>query len=132
MLQFCSVSGAQQFSPLFSLSPYINGVIGGKAEINIEIYGFPEPWVTLHRNSDDADLTSSLRHEVKYTSTVAPFGFVNLTISDVVETDFTNYTLTIDNGVGDALTYSFSLNQVKTRPRPEAGGRDTDVTDNEK
>ncbi|GFR61355.1 cell adhesion molecule 4 [Elysia marginata] len=116
-----SVNCAQQFSPLFSPSPKFDGVSGEIAEIDIEIYGFPEPRVTLHRNVDNADLTSSPRHEVKYTSTVAPFGFVNVTISDLVEADYTTYTLTIDNGVGDALVYSFYLNQVKTRPRPEAG-----------
>ncbi|GFR96644.1 neural cell adhesion molecule 1 [Elysia marginata] len=122
-----TVSCAQQFSPLFSLSPYIDGFIGEKAEIDVEIYGFPEPSVTLQRTDNSANLKSFPRHEVKYTSTVAPFGFVNVTISDVVEADYTNYTLTIDNGVGDALNYSFYLNQVKTRPRPEAGGRDADT-----
>ncbi|GFS19311.1 vascular cell adhesion molecule [Elysia marginata] len=118
---------AQQFSPLFSPSPKVDGVIGEKAEIDIEIYGFPEPSVTLQRTVDNANLTSSPRHEVKYTSSVAPFGFVNVTISDLVEADYTNYTLTIDNGVGFALTYSFYLNQVKAQSRPEAGGRDTDT-----
>ncbi|GFS23988.1 vascular cell adhesion molecule 1, partial [Elysia marginata] len=121
-----SVNCAQQFRPLFSPSPKVDGVIGDRAEIDIEIYGFPEPRVTLRRIVDNADLTSFPRHEVKYTSSVAPFGFVNVTISGLVETDYTNYTLTIDNGVGDALVYSFYLNQVKTQPRPEAG-RDTDT-----
>ncbi|GFS05748.1 neural cell adhesion molecule 1 [Elysia marginata] len=120
-----SVNCAQQFSPLFSPSPKVDGVLGETAEVDIEIYGFPEPRVTLHRNVDNADLTSSPRHEVKYTSTVAPFGFVNVTISDLVEADYTNYTLTIDNGVGDALVYSFYLNQVD-QTKPEAG-RDTDT-----
>ncbi|GFR99199.1 hypothetical protein ElyMa_002786900, partial [Elysia marginata] len=123
-----NVTCAQQFSPLFSPSPKVDGVIEEKAKIDIEIYGFPEPRLTLHRIVDDADLTSSPRHELKYTSSVAPFGFVNVTISDLVEADFTNYTLTIDNGVGNALVYSFYLNQVKTRLRPEAGGdADTDI-----
>ncbi|GFS08184.1 neural cell adhesion molecule 1 [Elysia marginata] len=121
------VNCAQQFSPWLALSPYIDGVIGEKAEIDIEIYGFPEPRVTLLRTVDNANLKSFPRHEVKYTSTVAPFGFVKVTIFDLMQADYTNYTLTIDNGVGDALTYSFYLNQVKTRPRPEAGGRDTDT-----
>ncbi|GFS00434.1 neural cell adhesion molecule 1 [Elysia marginata] len=105
------VNCAQKFSSMFFPPPKVDGVIGGKAEIDIEIYGFPEPRVTLHRIVDNADMTSSPRHEVKYTSKVAPFGFVKVTISDLVEADYTNYTLTIDNGVGDALTYSFYLNQ---------------------
>ena len=46
---------------------------------------------------------------MKYTAREAPFGFVNVTISDVIDTDFTNYTLTVDNGEGEALTYSFYL-----------------------
>ncbi|GFR88449.1 neural cell adhesion molecule 1-like, partial [Elysia marginata] len=98
---------AQQFSPLFSPSSKYNGVLGETAEIDIEIYGFP----ILQRTVDNANLTSSPRHEVKYTSSVAPFGFVNVTISDLVKADYTNYTLTIDNGVGDALVYSFYLNK---------------------
>ncbi|GFR79669.1 roundabout homolog 1-like [Elysia marginata] len=122
-----SVNCAQQFSPLFSPSPKVDGVLGETAEIDIEIYGFPEPSVTLHRTVDNANLKSFPRHEVKYTSSVAPFGFVNVTISDLVKADYTTYTLTIDNGVGDALVYSFYLNQVKTQPRPEAGGGDTDA-----
>ncbi|GFR87307.1 protein amalgam, partial [Elysia marginata] len=106
-----SVNCAQQFSPLFSPSPKVDGVLGETAEVDIEIYGFPEPSVTLQRTVDNANLTSSPRHKVKYTSSVAPFGFVNVTISDLVESDYTTYTLTIDNGVGDALVYSFYLNQ---------------------
>ncbi|GFR74470.1 protein amalgam, partial [Elysia marginata] len=112
------VNCAQKFSSMFFPPPKVDGVIGGKAEIDFEIYGFPEPRVTLHRIVDNADITSSPRHEVKYTSTVAPFGFVKMTISDLVEIDYTNYTLTIDNGVGDALTYSFYLSQA---------GRDADT-----
>ncbi|GFR57921.1 vascular cell adhesion molecule [Elysia marginata] len=106
-----SVNCAQQFSPVFSPSPKVDGVLGETAEVDIEIYGFPEPSVTLQRILDNANLTSSSRHEVKYTSTVAPFGFVNVTISDLVKADYTNYTLTIDNGVGDALIFSFYLNE---------------------
>ncbi|GFR60900.1 neural cell adhesion molecule 1 [Elysia marginata] len=106
-----SVNCAQQFSPLFSPPPKVDGVLGETAEIDIEIYGYPEPSVTLHRILDNANLTSSPRHEVKYTSTVAPFGFVNVTISDLEEADYLTYTLTMDNGVGNALVYSFYLNQ---------------------
>ncbi|GFR62139.1 basement membrane-specific heparan sulfate proteoglycan core protein-like [Elysia marginata] len=106
-----SVNCAQQFSPLFSPSPKVYGVLGETAEVDIEIYGFPEPSLTLHRTVENTNITSSPRHEVKYTSTVAPFGFVNVTISDLVVADYTNYILTIDNGVGDALVYSFYLNQ---------------------
>ena len=46
---------------------------------------------------------------MKYTARQAPLGFVNVTISDIVETDFTNYILVADNGEGEALTYTFYL-----------------------
>ena len=78
--------------------------------IKLEVYGFPEPRaLTLSRLIDSTNLTSSPRHSVKYTAREAPCGFVNVTISDVIDTDFTNYTLTVDNGEGEALTYSFYL-----------------------
>ena len=84
--------------------------MGGTAHIDIEIYGFPEPRaLTLLKVFDSTDLTSSPRHSVKYTAREAPLGFINMTISDVVETDFTNYMLVVDNGEGEALTYSFYL-----------------------
>ena len=88
--------------------------VGETAHIDLEIYGFPEPRaLTLIKVVDFTDLTSSPRHSVKYTAREAPFGFVNMTISDVVETDYTNYTLTVDNGEDEALTYSFYLYEDK-------------------
>ena len=54
---------------------------------------------------------------MKYTASEAPFGFVNVTISDVIDTDYTNYTLTVDNGEGEALTYSFYLYDGKLTSR---------------
>ena len=53
------------------------------------------------------NLISSPRHSVEYTVGVAPFGVVNVTISDVVDADYTNYILTVDNGVGNGLIYTF-------------------------
>ena len=80
----------------------------------MEIYGFPEPRaLTLLKVVDSVDVTSSPRHSVKYTAREAPFGFVNVTISDVIDIDYTNYTLTVDNGEGEALTYSFYLYEGK-------------------
>ncbi|KAK3730450.1 hypothetical protein RRG08_057506, partial [Elysia crispata] len=102
----------QQLSPLFNSKPQVDAVIRETAKFGIEIYGFPEPsTLTLQKTDDDTDLTSSPRHSVQYTAGVAPFGVVNVTISDVVEADYTNYTLTVDNGVGNALNYTFYLNQ---------------------
>ena len=82
--------------------------------IELEIYGFPEPRaLTLLKVVDSVDVTSSPRHSVKYTAIEAPFGFVNVTISDVIDIDFINYTLTVDKGEGEALTYSFYLYEGK-------------------
>ncbi|KAK3760309.1 hypothetical protein RRG08_020541 [Elysia crispata] len=111
------VSCRQQLSPLFYLThkvdPAIEAIIGETAHIDLEIYGYPEPTaLTLQRLYDDTDLTSSPRHSVTYTASAAPFGAVNVTISDLVEADLTIYILTVDNGVGEALKYIFHLNQV--------------------
>ena len=84
--------------------------MGETVHIDLEIYGFPEPrTLTLLKVVDSVDVTSSPRHSVKYTAREAPLGFVNMTISDIVETDFTNYMLLVDNGEGEALTYTFHL-----------------------
>ena len=110
-------SGPQQLSPLFKSQPQVDAVIREAAKLSIEIYGFPEPrTLTLQRTDDRTNLTSSSRHSVEYTAGVSPFGVVNVTISDVVEADYTNYTLTVDNGVGNALVYSFYLNEGETLP----------------
>ena len=89
--------------------------MGGTAYIDLEIYGFPEPRaLTLLKVVDSVDVTSSPRHSVKYTAREAPLGLVSVTIFDVIEADFTNYTLTADNGEGEALTYSFYLYEGET------------------
>ena len=110
-----SISGQQQLSPLFNSKPQVDAVNGETAKFSIEIYGLPEPsTLTLQKTDDDTNLTSSSRHSVEYTAGVSPFGVVNVTISDVVEADYTNYTLTVDNGVGNALIYTFYLNEGDT------------------
>ena len=102
--------GPQRFLPTFDPPPGVSVAIGETAQINLEIYGFPEPRApTLTRLIDSTDLTLSPRHSVRYTAREAPLGFVNITISDIVETDFTNYILIVDNGEGEALTYMFYL-----------------------
>ena len=106
------ISGPQQLSPLFNSKPQVDSAIRETAKFGIEIYGFPEPrTLTLERTNDDTTLTYSPRHSVEYKAGVAPFGVVNVTIFDLVEADYTNYTLTVDNGVGNALVYTFYLNE---------------------
>ncbi|KAK3768075.1 hypothetical protein RRG08_058202, partial [Elysia crispata] len=105
----------QQLSPLFNSKPQVDAVIRETVKFGIEIYGFPQPsTLTLQRTDNATNLTPSPRHSVKYTASVPPFGVVNVTISDVVEADFTIYTLTVDNGVGNALIYPFYMNQGET------------------
>ena len=100
---------------MFNSKPQVDAVIRETAKFGIEIYGFPEPsTLTLQRTDDGTDLMSSPRHSVQYTAGVAPFGVVNVTISDLVQADYTNYTLTVDNGVGNALNYTFYLNEGET------------------
>ncbi|KAK3737788.1 hypothetical protein RRG08_061710 [Elysia crispata] len=103
----------QQLSPLFNSKPQVDAAIRETAKLGIEIYGFPEPrTLTLQRTDDDSDLISAPRHSVQYTAGEAPFGVVNVTIFDLVEADYTNYTLTLDNGLRNALVYTFYLNEV--------------------
>ncbi|KAK3741882.1 hypothetical protein RRG08_065455 [Elysia crispata] len=105
----------QQLSPMFNSKPQVDAVTGENAKFGIQIYGFPEPsTLTLQKTEDVTNLIYSPRHTLKYTAGVAPFGVVNVTISDVVEADYTNYTLTVDNGVGSALIYTVYLNKVNT------------------
>ena len=109
------ISGPQQLSPLFNSKPQVDAAIRETAKLGIEIYGFPQPrTLTLEKTDDDTDLTSSPRHSVQYTAGVAPFGVVNVTIFDLVEADYANYTLIVDNGVGNDLVYTFYLNEGET------------------
>ena len=88
----------------------VSSAVGETAHIDLEIYGFPEPRaLTLLKVVESVDVTSSPRHSVKYTAREAPIGLISVTIFDVIKADFTNYTLTVDNGEGEALTYSFYL-----------------------
>ena len=110
-----TISGPQQLSPLFNSKPQVDAVIRKTVKFGIEIYGFPEPrTLTLERTNNDTTLTYSPRHSVEYTSGVAPFGVVNVTIFDLMKDDYANYTLTVDNGVGNALVYTFYLNEGGT------------------
>ncbi|GFR59999.1 hemicentin-2 [Elysia marginata] len=111
------VNCPQQLNQSFEQLSYFDAVIGQNAKIRIDVYGFPEPKeLTLRKMGDDIDLASSPRHKLEYTADVAPFGFVSVIIFDVAETDFTTFTLTIDNDVGDPLSHSFSLNQIQAQP----------------
>ncbi|KAK3802645.1 hypothetical protein RRG08_041343 [Elysia crispata] len=63
------------------------------------------------RADDDTNLTPSPLYSVEYTVSVAPFGVVKVTISVLVKADNTNYTLKVENGVGNAPIYTFLLNE---------------------
>ena len=110
-----TISGPQQLRLLFNSKPQFDAALGETAKFGLEIYGFPEPiTLTLQKRDVGTNLYPRLCHSVEYTAGVAPFGVVNVTISDVVEADYTNYTLTVDNGVGNALIYTFYLNKGET------------------
>ncbi|KAK3758268.1 hypothetical protein RRG08_055199 [Elysia crispata] len=121
-----SVDCPQQLSPLFNSKPQVDAAIRETAKFGIEIYGFPQPrTLTLERTNNDIILTYSPRHSLEYIAGVAPFGVVNVTIFDLVEADYVNYTLTVDNGVGNALVYTFYLDQV------DAGGPEESIVNKE-
>ncbi|RUS72750.1 hypothetical protein EGW08_019485 [Elysia chlorotica] len=117
-----SVRCPQKLIPTLDPDPQVNAVIGMSAEFGVEIYGYPEPSsLYLQAVNDATDLSSSPRHTVVYTAGLAPFGTVNVTISDLVASDYTNYTLTVDNGEGQPLVYSFYLNEVNATKVPDTG-----------
>ncbi|GFO08713.1 Down syndrome cell adhesion molecule [Plakobranchus ocellatus] len=94
--------------------------LGETAELNLEIYGYPTPQLlTLMQTRDNINLTGSASHLIEYSPGQAPFGLVNVIIFDVEEEDYTNYTITVNNGVGDALVYPFYLEKVKATVKPE-------------
>ncbi|GFO47090.1 hypothetical protein PoB_007359500, partial [Plakobranchus ocellatus] len=104
------VTCPQQFASNISQPVTVEVALGATAEFGLEIYGYPTPHLlNLMRTTDNTNLTESSRHLTEYSPSQVPFGSVNVTISDVVEGDFTNYIVTVDNGVGDPLLYPFSL-----------------------
>ena len=62
-------------------------------------------------NEENENLKLYPRHSLKYTARESPFGYINLSMYNLVREDFTNYTLTVDNGEGEALIYTFCLNE---------------------
>ena len=48
-----------------------------------------------------------------YTASIAPFSAVHMIISNLVEADFTVYTMTVDNGVADAMDYLLFLSESR-------------------
>ncbi|GFO27298.1 kin of irre protein [Plakobranchus ocellatus] len=102
----------QHLASNINLPGAVKVALGENAKVDFEIYGFPTPrLLTLMRATDSTNQTGSARHLIEYSPGRAPFGFVNVTISDVREEDFTNYTITVDNGEGDPLVYSFYLEE---------------------
>ncbi|GFN93543.1 fibroblast growth factor receptor 3, partial [Plakobranchus ocellatus] len=103
-------------------------VLAETAKVGVEIYGYPTPHLlTLMRTRYNTNLTGSARHLIEYSPGQAPFGFVNVIISDVVEEDFTNYTIAVDNGVGDPLVYTFYLVEEKQEEQKDDSDDDDTV-----
>ncbi|GFN84767.1 vascular cell adhesion protein 1 [Plakobranchus ocellatus] len=121
----------QQLVPKNSQPEIVDVALGETAELGLEIYGYPAPeLLTLIRTTDNINLTGSARHLIEYSPGQAPFGSVNVTIVLVEEEDFTNYTLTVDNGVGDPLVYPFYLIKVNATEKvkqEEQGGSEDDT-----
>ena len=114
--------GPQRFSHHSSTTQALQAVIGKTVRIQFKIFGFPEPrTLILQRRGENGTLSPSGRHSVQYRAGVLPFGVVTVTIPDVAEADVTNYTLTVDNGVGEPLNKNFSLYL-------DPGGWVTDIT----
>ncbi|GFO08835.1 protein amalgam-like protein [Plakobranchus ocellatus] len=120
---FVGVKCSQQLATIISQPKTVDLSLGETAELGLKIYGYPPPHlVTLLRTRDNTNLTGSARHLIEYSPRQAPFGFVNVTISDVVEEDFTNYTITVDNGEDDEnetmiLVYRFRLVEFNAEQR---------------
>ncbi|GFO46621.1 hypothetical protein PoB_007312600, partial [Plakobranchus ocellatus] len=110
--------GSQQLVSNISQPDTVEVAQGETAELNLEIYGYPTPQLlTLMRTTDNTNVTGSTRHHIKYLPYQAPFGCVKVSISDVTIEDFTNYTITVDNGEANeshALEHSFCLMEVNS------------------
>ncbi|GFO46603.1 hemicentin-2 [Plakobranchus ocellatus] len=118
----------QQLASKISWPEAVQVATSETAELGLEIYGYPTPHLlTLMRTRDNTNLTGSARHLIEYSPGQAPFGFVKVTIFFVEEEDFTNYTITVDNGVGDPLVYPFYLAEVKVTVKQEEEGGSEDV-----
>ena len=106
------VSGAPTLSE--SSIRTFDGFVGGTLEISLEVKNYLVLYnFTLKRSNDGTqftDLTLSARHSVKYIASVGVHGFVIVTISDLVEEDFTLYTLTTNEAQGP-LVYPFYLGE---------------------
>ncbi|GFN98435.1 protein amalgam [Plakobranchus ocellatus] len=121
----------QKLTSNISQPEAVEVVIHETAELGLEIYGYPNPQLlTLMRTRDNTNLTGSARHLIEYLPGQAPFGVVNATIFYVGEEDYTNYTITVVNGVGDALVYPFYLVEERvTVKQEEQGGSGNDNVD---
>ncbi|GFO32211.1 neural cell adhesion molecule 1-like isoform x5 [Plakobranchus ocellatus] len=113
----------QQLAPNISQPEAVEVAVEETAELGLEIYGYPIPHLlTLMRITDNTNLIGSTRHLIEYSPGQAPFGIVNVTIFFVEEEDFTNYTITVDNGEGEPLVYPFYLVEVNATVEPEKQG----------
>ncbi|GFN98436.1 neural cell adhesion molecule 1 [Plakobranchus ocellatus] len=116
---FVGVKCPQKLISNISQPEAVEVVIHETAELGLEIYGYPNPQLlTLMRTRDNTNLAGSARHLIEYSPGQAPFGVVNATIFNVGEEDYTNYTITVVNGVGDALVYPFYLVEVNATDKP--------------
>ncbi|GFO27332.1 neural cell adhesion molecule 1 [Plakobranchus ocellatus] len=96
---FVPVKCPMQLTANISQPKTVETSLGETAELDLEIYGYPAPHqLTLMRTTDNTNLTGSARHLIEYSPGQAPFGFVNVTISDVIEADFSSYIIIADNG----------------------------------
>ncbi|GFN88992.1 hypothetical protein PoB_001549800 [Plakobranchus ocellatus] len=87
-------------------------MLGQTSTVSLPVYSYPAPHeLSLQRATDNRNLTGSPRHSVQFSSSYEPFGLVNITISDVVKEDFANYSISIDNGEGEALVLNFSIHE---------------------
>ncbi|GFO46642.1 hypothetical protein PoB_007314700 [Plakobranchus ocellatus] len=124
-------TGPQHLAPNISQPEIVEVAVEETAELGLEIYGYPAPQLlTLIKTTDNTNLTGSARHLIEYSPSHAPFGLVNMTIFFVEEEDFTNYTITVDNGEGDPLVYPFNLIKVKATEKAretEQGGSEDDT-----
>ncbi|GFN84771.1 hypothetical protein PoB_001127700 [Plakobranchus ocellatus] len=129
--ELVEMGGPQQFASNISQPGAIEVELGENAELGLEIYGYPIPHLlTMMKTRDSTNLTGSARHLIEYSPGQTHFGFVNVTIVFVEKEDFTNYTITVDNGVGDPLVYPFYLVEVKATvnvKQEEQGGSEDDA-----
>lgn len=107
------IHSSVQLSEAFKVRTFYYSKVepGYRFSISIDVTAYPKPInFTLFRGNPDQNNTVD-NNDVHYLERSPSTGTVDLTISVELPSDLTVYSLVMDNGVGDSLVYSFTLEE---------------------